>query len=183
MVSDKITNNAYKLAYLIKSYPEKPFRSTYDENREIEEQGVMDMLGMPALDINTATWKAQELGLVGNVDLETGKLPLLKEPEEWNFGEGQTNFQEAIMYGFRKLAEKESDLEEYSLQAWLSGYPPHDIFIAVKYLLETNQLAEYEIEDGENKYLFYTLYENREQFWGRKQFKKDPMAQEDSTDE
>lgn len=176
MAQEKIVNNAHKLAYLLKCYPEKPFRSTYNEEREIETQGVMDMLVMPALDINTATWKAQDLGLVGNIDPETGIMPLLKEPDEWQFGEGQDNFQEAIVYGFKKLAEKESDLEEYSLNTWLAGYPPHDIFIAVKRLLETKQLAEYEIEDGENKYLFYCLYENREQLWGRKQFKSDPLA-------
>ena len=37
-------------------------------------------------------------------------------------------------------------------------------------------IAEYEIEDGENKYVFYTLYQNRDKLWGRKQFKADPLA-------
>jgi hypothetical protein len=54
--------------------------------------------------------------------------------------------------------------------------PGQDVLVAVKRLLETKKLHEYEIEDGEEKYIFYTLYKNRDKLYGRQAFKKDPLA-------
>ena len=65
-------------------------------------------------------------------------------------------------------------MEETYLSSWTNGYGSHDVLIAMKRLLDGHVLAEYEIEDGDNTYTFYTNYDTREQQYGRKDFKTDP---------
>lgn len=174
-IPQRTLQNAYKVAYLVKSYPDKPLNGKHDKEGRVEEPGILDLIALPPIDINAAMWAAIERGWLAKLNPKSKRIPILELPDSWHFGEAQENLQELIVYAFHQLGEQETDLEEYSLNQWLQGYPSHEFLIAMKYLLDTEQLAEYELEDGENKYLFYTLYANRDKLWGRKQFKEDPL--------
>lgn len=158
-------HNANKVGYLVKQYPE------HDMNQ------IIGLFVLPPIDINAAVWAAIELGFISEPDPDEHAVRLLKEPESWDFGQDVNDLIDTIYYCMEKLNSKENDMEDNYLSNWTMGYQAHDILVAMKRLLENKQLATYELEDGENAYDFYTLYDNREQLWGRKQFKKDPLAQ------
>lgn len=188
MVTEKMKENAHKVTYLVKCYP----KHTADK--------IIGLLQMPAININTALWSAQDLGLLAKPDDETGMIELLKEPEHWEFGEFERELEYMMMLAFKHMAENEIDLEENQVDEWTYGYPAHDVMIAMKRLIEREKLATYDIDDpqldkkgrqvkddkGEpviNVYTFYTLKENLGKEWGRKAFKKDPGGSEEKTDE
>jgi hypothetical protein len=160
-----LAQTAHKVLYLCDAYPEKTLKE------------VISLLAMPAIDINTAIWYCQVEGFLSEPDGETGYVKVLKKPTAWSFGPEETALEKLLVYAFEQLNSKEQDLEEFFVSQWTTGYPSQDVLVAVKRLLETKKLHEYEIEDGEEKYIFYTLYKNRDQLWGRKSFKKDPLAQ------
>lgn len=186
MATDYITENAHKLAYLAKSYPEMPL----DDIRQI--------VAWTLLDYNNAIWRAKELELISveqrSVEQKaphpTKKNKFVTEmvdvpfavfvdaPLEWSFGTLQDDLQSSIKYMFTQLEAKEDDLEEHYLNSYLQGYPPREHLIAVQYLLETGVLHEYMIEDNDNPYLFYTLKKNAGKNWGQKQFKVNPLTGE-----
>lgn len=168
MITKKMLHNANKVGFIVQQYPEHKLAE------------VIKLMAMPAIDINTAIWAAEELGFIGKPDRETGNLEFLVAPERWDFGPEVTDLQEALVYSFTELAKVEKDLEENYMSSWTQGYPTQDVLVAVKQLLVDRVLAEYEINDvdetgTDNVYIFYTLFENSEQLWGRKEFKKDPI--------
>lgn len=171
MITTKMLENANKVAYLVEQYPEHKISQT------------IALLAMPSIEINTAIWAATELNFITAPDKATEKVALATPPETWQFGHEVEDLRETLLYSFEQIAKKEIDLEEYQLSEWTSGYPSHDIIIAMKLLLNSKQLHEYVLEDGENNYTFYTLYENRDKLWGRKAFKKDPLTGEDNQPE
>lgn len=169
MITTKMLENANKVTFLFEAYPEH----TVNE--------VIKLLEMPAIDINAGIWAAQELGFITAPDPVTNHVTLIKKPDLWDFGDAEGDLEEAIMFSFQQLAKKETDLEEQYLAQWTQGYPAHDVLIALKQLLADKQLATYELEDKEadgtsSTYTFYTLYENGEQLWGKKQFKQEAVA-------
>lgn len=158
-------DNAHKLTFLVKEFPEKT----------VEE--ILDLLQMPPIQSNAGFWTAQDAGWLSSV--KDNKIEFLKAPEKWQFGDITEGLIDQIEYCFRRLARDETDLEEKWLTDWLTGYPPQEILIAMHYLLDQRILAEYEIIDhnkklGDSTYKFYTLFENLENRWGKKQFKIDP---------
>lgn len=177
MITSKMRENANKIAFYIEQYPEKKLPE------------LLKMLEMPAIDINSSLWAAQELGYIAEPEKD-GTLKLLDFPLTWDFGAIVDDLKEAMMYSFAKLALKETDLEENQIAQWTLGYRALDVLIAVKSLLTERKLFEYEILDQQrdekgklqfkkgkpimDTYIFYTLWENSEQEWGRKQFKTDP---------
>lgn len=163
MKANKMLNNANKVAYLVQQYPE----------HKLEQ--IVALLGMPAIDINTAVWYAVEVGFITEPNKETGKIELAKPPKTWDFGPDYDSLEDMMLYAFQKTAKQETDLEEHYVSNWTLGHTSHDVIIAMLRLLEDKKIAKYVIEDGENPYTFYTLYENREKLWGRKQFKHDPL--------
>lgn len=173
MITEKMTENAHKIAFIKQNYPEHKLND------------IINLLQMPAIDINTALWSAQELGFISTPNAETGVLELLSPPETYDFGQTVRDLQSAIVLSFTELAKKETDLEETYFSQWVSGYSTQDVLVAMKDLLNRRVLFEYEIEDKPDKkglepstYTFYTLYENSEQLWGAKQFKKNPITGE-----
>lgn len=178
MASQKMRNNAHKFIYLATQYPEK----------KVGE--IIAMFQLSPVDVNCALWLALEKECIKvhestEKNNKTGKdepvqrFEVLKTPAEWDFGDNEKELEEAITYAFQKLNADEKDMEENYLSHWITGYPNQDILIAMKRLLETKVLHEYEIEDGENTYIFYTLYENRDKVWGQKQFKTNPLTGEE----
>lgn len=162
-MTPKTTYNAHKVAYLVYVYPEKKMTE------------IINLFQLPPIDINAAIWAAVDLGLISQPTKE-GEVKFLKKPDSWDFGADTEHLIDAVYYCFEKLAQREEDLEENYVSNWLMGYTSQDTLIAIKRLLENKQLAEYEIEDGDSAYTFYTLYENRKKLWGKKQFKKNPLA-------
>lgn len=181
MISQKASENAQKIAFIKQNYPDHRLTD------------IMGVLQMPAIDINTALWAAQDLGYIGEPNPETGEIELLSPPETYELGQTITDLQTDLIFCFHELAKKERDLEETYLTQWVTGYTTQDVLVAMKDLLNKKVLAEYEIHDpqldkkgkptlDENKqpviniYTFYTLYENGEQLWGSKEFKKNPVV-------
>lgn len=165
MTTQKMLHNANKITYIATQYPQ----------HKVSE--VLALLQMPPIDVNTALWLAIELGWLSKPDPETERVEVLNKPDPWEFGTKVDELEAALRYAFEKLADKETDMEEFMLNRWTAGYASHDVLVAMRRLLEDNVLHEYVIEDGDSNYTFYTLYENREHLWGRKQFKKDPLEQ------
>lgn len=162
-ITDKMMHNAHKLTFLVEQYPGHKLAD------------VILLLELPAIEINCAVWLAVQLELVTEPGEKTGIIELISPPEEYDFGDEVADLKDMILYSFQQLAKKETDLEENYLSQWTTGYPSHDVIIAMKLLIDERSLAEYELPDGKEIYKFYTLYENMEQLWGRKQFKKDPI--------
>jgi hypothetical protein len=163
-MTDKMYENAHKVGFLCELFPEHKVAQ------------IIDLLQMPAIDINCALWSAIDLKIIEAPDKKTGNIKFLGEPATgWNFGDTQRDLQTTILYAFETLAKEETDLEETYLSNYLSGYSTQDTMIAVKRLIADKKLVEYAIEDGENTYQFFTLYQNREQLWGQKQFRKNPL--------
>lgn len=164
-----LEENAQKLTYLAQQYPEHDLK------------GLLGLLVMPPINMNTAIWKAVEHGWLAEPDKKTGEVKVLATPEHWEFGELVENLMDLLVYAFTALAKQETDLEDFDVSHWTQGYPSHDVLVAMKRLLDKGILAQYDVDDVEdngtvNTYTFYTLAENAEKQWGRKQFKTDPLA-------
>ncbi len=167
-MADKILENAHKVTFLVHQYPEHTMGQ------------IIELLQMPSIDINSAIWMAIEEGFITEPDKDNnGAVTLLNVPILWEFGQTVKELETALMFCFKKLATKQTDLEENYLSQWTAGYSSHDTLIALRQLILLEELAQYTIEDGENVYTFFTLYKNRAKAWGRSQFKKDPLAKEE----
>lgn len=169
-LTDRIEQNAQKFAYLVKVYPEK----TIPE--------IIGLFQMGPIDINTAIWAAVDLNYMTEMDKDDQHAYIVTEPKKWDFGTDEADLEAALEYAFEKLNAQEKDIEENYLANWVGGYAAQDSLIAVKRLIEKGILHEYEIEDGENKYIFYTLKKNEGQNWGQKQFKTNPLTGETNED-
>lgn len=164
-----MVQNAHKVAFLVQQYPD----NSLDK--------LISALQMPAIDINTAIWLATELGFIKNPEETDGKMVLLSVPEAWDFGQAVTDIKAMLKFSFVELAKREKDLEENYLSNWTLGHQGHDVLIALKQMLNEKVLATYELtdpEDTKSTYTFYSLYENSEQLWGRKNFKTQPTGEE-----
>lgn len=187
-MTTKIRENANKVGFIVEQYPEHKLPD------------VLKLLQMPPIDINTAIWAAEKLGFIGKPNAETGEIPRGEVPANWEFGSDVEDLKSTLVFSFTELGKREKDLTEEYLSTWLSGYPTQDKLVAMKSLLNDRVLAEYNIDDpqlddkGEptydedgkpviNVYTFYTLFENGENLWGRKDFKKDPVTGESNVED
>lgn len=179
-LSLKTMQNAHKVAFVMQQYPEKTLPH------------MIDLLAMPAIDINAALWAAEDLGYIATPDKKTGAMKFLKEPDEWDFGPEVDNLRRSIVYCLEVLARRKTDLEEFFISKWTSGYAVIDVLVAMKSLLVQGKVGEYEVQDqrrdekgnlmfaeDENTpqmdtYIFYTLPQYVKYQWGRKSFKELP---------
>lgn len=179
MITKKMQNMANKIAFVIQQYPDHKMTD------------VLKLMEVPAIDINTGFWVAEDLGWIETPDKKTGVLTLKSPPlvGNWEFGPEVDELKESLTYAIGVLNKRESDLEEFFLSQWTNGKPGLDVLVAVKSLLVEGSWVEYEVKDQQidekgNKvfkedevtpimdtYIFYTLYENRDKQWGRKDFK------------
>lgn len=134
---------------------------------------------MGPIDFNAACWRAQDEGYLF-IDKKTGKVDVLKVPDEWQFDATIKHLTTITPYVLSKLAEVEADPEENFYANYVNGYSPLDVMISIRYMLLKEQIATYEVKDiskNENDedvtdiYLFYCLPENVEKRWGEQQFK------------
>jgi hypothetical protein len=159
--------NANKLTYLRKLYP------------ELSSEDLLKLLQVSDLDKNVAIWLAEELGFI---TVDDGEITLNQAPETWALGKDIKSLQDTIVYCFKQLAKRETDLDEHFLVDWLIGYPSQNSLLAVQQLVDDRVLFEYNLTDesaktGLSVYRFYTLYENSEMQWGKKNFAKAPKSE------
>ena len=132
------------------------------------------MFQMPLLDYQAAAYLAEDLGYVV-VDQKSKKYEVKALPEDFNLGNDVRSLISTLQFVFQRLARDETDLAEWELNAWMEGYPTHDQFIAVKWMLNNDVLAPYEVTPKTLKkktdtYTYYCLAGNEGKKWGRKQF-------------
>lgn len=186
-ISAKVRANAHKVAFYMQQYPDKKMND------------VMNLLQTQAVYINSAIWAAWQLGYIEEPNRDTGDMKFLAEPDEgWNFGKDVADLMQALLFSFGILALREEDLEENFISGWTTGLNGMDVIVSMKYLLVTKKLGEYELQDQQldengvkvfaedevtpvmDTYIFYTLFENLEKQWGRKQFKVEPPKGDDN---
>lgn len=172
MIENVKLHNANKISYLFQQFP----KHTPTE--------ILALLQMPPVDANAAMWYAQELGWISDLDKKKDKIKVLSAPESWDFGPLEDTLEDTLVYCFKQIAKNETDLDEKFLSDWTAGYPAHDVIIAMKRLLNDKVLFEYLLfdidKDGtENQYKFFTLYENKDKQWGKKNFDKAPKAKDE----
>lgn len=170
MTENTMLANANKVAYLFQQFPKH------------SPAEIIALFQMAPVDVNAAMWYAQELGWITELDKKKDKIKFVKAPKAWNFGERQSTLEDTILYCFKRLAKDETDLDEHFLSDWTNGYPAHDVIIAMKQLLNDKVLFEYILTDvdkdgNENAYKFFTLYENLEMQWGKKNFRQAPKSE------
>lgn len=189
MITEKMLHNANKLVYLAKAYPEKTVGD------------LLNLFRLAPIDVNCAIWVATELKWtalgsrkeevddfnakgkkVGTKLVELQFLTVVSTPDTWDFGPEEKELEDMIAYAFEKLNAEEKDLEENYLASWLTGYSTQDVLIATKRLLDEGVLHEYELEDGDSAYIFYSLKKNAGKNWGAKQFKSNPLTGEDQSE-
>lgn len=176
-ISEKIMSKTHlscmKFVLLVRKYP----------NRTLNE--LLDKVDLPSVDLDFLVFNMVNSGII---EEPTQENPVVLKPP-YNGENIQSYVCKELMKDENVLIlsikigmvmefiakTAEADIVENTMKMWLRGYPSLDQLAALTLLVETNKMAEYEIEDGENKYLFYTLYENKDKLWGRKQFKKDPL--------
>lgn len=176
--STKILNTAHKITFIMQQYPEKKLPD------------LLTLLAMPAVDINSGLWAAEDLGYITQPNKKTGELAFKSEPADgWDFGQSVSDLKGALVYCMGVLARRQSDLEEFFISKWTAGYPVVDVLVAMKSLLVNGHVVEYELQDqrrdekghvmfaeDENtplmdNYIFYTLPENAAHQWGKLSFK------------
>lgn len=186
MVTQRVKENANKFAYLVKAYPEKNVND------------IINLFRLSPIDTNCAIWLATELKWIkvehrdevvelpdpqkkNAVIKQETKVPyaeIVELPESWDFGNEVKELEDTLTYAFEHINNDENDMEENYLSSWVQGYASQDTIIAIKRLIENEVLHEYQLEDGENKYIFYTLFKNKDKVWGQKQFKQNPLTGE-----
>ena len=167
---------------------------------------VAGMLRVSPLDLNNAIWRAQDMGFFTVDEVEQneelsaeqqaeenllgGAVTIHEIPDEWDLGPEIEQLKQEIIFTFKRLARQEADVEENYYDNLTAGYPPYQVKIATKMLLNDKVLSKYEIKDQvevqlskkkkgkgqkpeirEEIYTFFTLWENNEHRWGAKQFK------------
>ncbi len=172
----KSLHNVHKVAFLVNEFP------------ALDMTGVIKLFQIPAIEMNVAIWRGQDMGMF-TVD-EKGKPTTHDLPKDWQFGESVDRLMEHTMYVFTRLARDEMDMEEHTFLNWFMGYPTQDVMICMRHLMNQKRLVSYEVKDRQpkeqskkqkrkgakleyvdNVYPFYTLYENMEMRWGAKRFK------------
>ncbi len=171
-LTGKALNNVHKVVFLANEYSTKPMKE------------ISSLVILPPADVNVAIWRAIDMGFL-TVDNDD-KVTIHEVPEVWELGEDVEYLKQTIVYLFKHLARDEMDLEENLFGHWTAGYATHDVMIAMKLLLADKVMSTYEITNAEivkkgtktreevtrdSTYTFYTLWENNEQMFGRKQFK------------
>lgn len=102
------------------------------------------------------------------------EINVLKEPKkESDYGADIDRVKSNIYEAVTNLNSDEEDITDDNLFIWL-GVPFTVSKVALQLLVNERKLARYNLVDSKDKskYTFYTLFENIEQHYGKKQFKR-----------
>lgn len=157
-----IEDNALRFIEIASHYP------------DLKLEELIAKIPMTPIDINTAIWRAKDMGWI-ELDEKEGTFKLAEELPTFPVHELNQPIKDRLKYAFKKLAENKDDMEENALNAWFAGWPSDVVAVALKQLVEDCTLFTYTIrttdkEFGKSDYTFYTLFENQRELWGKKQF-------------
>jgi hypothetical protein len=174
-LNERAMQDVHKAVFLCQAYPDKTIRE------------IASLMELGAVDINNALWRAEDLKFIEVEEQRTFKI--LKTPETWELGEDVAYLREQLLYTFSHMARSEADIEENYLGNMTKGYPAHDVAIVMKQLLSDGTVVDYQLTNStemplskkakgrgekpeivKDTYTFYTLAENVEHQWGKKQF-------------
>jgi len=137
----------------------------------------------PPIFIINALECGKEMGVLVH-DYESDEVKVLGY-DGVDFGEMGSEIavlKEAFLEKLRYEAGREEDVSLGLLQSWCVGVRPSAAELALRVLVDSKELATYRLSDPDDEsstYDFYTLWENREKMWGRKQFKRKGGDDED----
>jgi len=161
------TENMHKFVYLANEY------------KGSKTAQLFKMFSFSLLDFQAAAYLAEDLGYVKIVKKNKAdhRFEVVALPEDMNFGTEVRDLINTLTYVFKRLEKDETDLAEWELNSWMEGYPIHDQFIAVKWLLNQGVLGTYEIEISNPKemklpntvHTYYCIAGNEKKHWGEKQ--------------
>jgi len=157
-----IDQDAKKVAYLCKCYPDKKLHE------------IIGMIMMPNIAKDCALWQAERMGYV-SIDAKKDKIELLAKEITPDMDDNLEAVMNRIEFGVTRQNSIEQDIDEEMFLQWLQGYMPQDTLIAINLLMEQGVISNYNILEGrggKNVYTFYTLPKNEVNEWGRKNFPK-----------
>jgi len=102
-----------------------------------------------------------------------------------DFGKDLERVKSNIHEIITNLNSDKSDITDDNLFIWL-GVPFIVAKVALRLLVNEGKIVRYWIrdpKDAKSKYNFYTLTENKDELFGRKQFKRQPKQKDIKTDE
>jgi len=121
--------------------------------------------------------EALELGKNEGVlkhDYDNDQLTVLKDYVNTYMGEEIERVMDAILETVERENARKQDISLGLLQSWCVGIRPSACELALRRLVLDEELYEYDLadpRDAKSVYTFYTLVENRDEQWGKKQFK------------
>lgn len=92
-------------------------------------------------------------------------------------GEGADRLEEEILDMLERVNQKEEDISEDKLRAWVYNINPAIVDMVLFFLEDQRIIERYTLtdpEDEDSKYVFITLEQNAGEKWGKKQFKVQP---------
>lgn len=162
-----VTENMHKFVYLANEY------------KGSKTAQLFKMFEFPLLDFQAASYLAEDLGYVKIIKKSKGdyRFEVLSMPEDLNLGDDVRYLINTLQFVFTRLEKDETDLAEWELNSWMEGYPTHDQFIAVKWLLNNGILGSYDITVSYPKEMklpndtrtYYCIAGNESKRWGEKQ--------------
>jgi hypothetical protein len=128
----------------------------------------------PALFLIEALEYGKSLGVLEH-DYKSDKLSVVGEYEGTYMGEEIDRVMGCLEELVSVHNEREEDLSLGLIQTWCMGIRPSACELALRRLVLDGTLAEYRLtdpKDTKSSYDFYTLAENKDKQWGKKQFKE-----------
>lgn len=180
--------NVHQLVFLANEYPNKKV-TDFDQETQVDS-GLVGLMQLPLLDLNIALWNAEELGwLFIDKEANTFRVEEVPDSDQWQFSPEVKRIQDGFMQLLAKKAETADDFAEQQLNFWLMGYSTQDQLCAIRQLLDQGKIKSYkitnttviepskkgrkrgkQIKEVKDTYTFYSLPENAQEEWGRKQF-------------
>lgn len=148
-------------------------RNEVEPVEPITMAGLATELMYPPLFLINALEYGKTLGILEH-DYKTDKVTVLKDAPTTHMGMEVTMLMNALEDKIRYENAKEQDLTLGLIQQWCTGVRPSAAELALRRLVLDNVLYEYDLADPKDKksvYTFYTLVENKDKNYGKKQFK------------
>jgi len=148
-----------------------------------DANSIAGAIGLAPLYIINAYYEGEKSGLFTLKRDKTGIKSVNVSAEQYdsialtpsNFGEDFVEISNSIVELMTHLNARKSDLSRDQLMLW-SGASPFMMETVLHVAVESEVLAQYEIKDKNDQksvYKFITLFENREERFGKSQFKNE----------
>jgi hypothetical protein len=131
-----------------------------------------EQLMYPPLFIINALSRGVTLGILEH-DYKTDVLKVTGDAPESFMGTEILRIKQALLERVRQVSGKKEDLSLGLIQQWGTGVRPSAVQLALRVLMDEGTIVEYTLTDPvdeDSRYEFYTLAENAQKQWGKKQF-------------